>query len=118
MKTHKTEKAATIWVNALRACAIVPSLSLVCQPGDVVVVAWECALAATGEVMDSSSKGPMPRHMRFQMGTDAGFEPKRGLKLAFSLVTEGLAIGEVSARRSCTASVVTDSTFYEYYMHL
>ena len=79
----------------MRCVVVTMPRSLISQPGDVVTVAWECALAATGEVVDSSSRGPMTRHVQFQMGTDAGFEPKRGLKLAYSLVTEGLAVGEV-----------------------
>lgn len=69
--------------------------SLTCRNGDVVEVAWECVDAATGEVIDSSSRGPMSRNISFQMGTDAGFQPKNGLKLAFNYACEGLMVGEV-----------------------
>jgi len=71
-----------------------PQADLACQAGDIVEVSWECADTSTGAVIDSSTKGGIPRNMSFQMGTDAGFQPKNGLKLAFNYVCGGLAVGE------------------------
>ncbi|KAG1660111.1 hypothetical protein FOA52_015091 [Chlamydomonas sp. UWO 241] len=75
------------------------SPDLVAQKGDRVYVAWECAIAATGKVVDSrADAGGLPGRSYttadFQLGTAPGFEPKQGLKLAFSLVTDGLQVGD------------------------
>lgn len=54
------------------------------------------------QVLDSFDALPNsdPRYIEFQVGTDAGFEPKRGLKLAMSLIVPGLKINEVCWGRS------------------
>ena len=59
----------------------------------MVKLRWTAYLVASGAMADNRS--PDSRVMSLQIGTDAGFEPKLGLKLAFSYACDGLCVGEV-----------------------
>jgi hypothetical protein len=87
---------------------------LQCQVGDLVSLGWEAVDVASGKVLTSSKNSPDGKRLdeehllSFQMGTDAGFQPKRGLLLAFNYVTEGLKVGEVrSEATSVTPRAIT-----------
>eukprot|EP00899_Mesostigma_viride_P001970 jgi/Mesvir1/11774/Mv00141-RA.1 len=72
--------------------------SVPAQTGDVVTVRWSAFDEATGQQVDGSRLrgGPSGAEalVDFQMGLDAGFQPKHGLVLAFNQVLVGCRVGE------------------------
>jgi len=94
----KAEKERKEKEAAVAGVTLNPNLQ--CQVGDMVSLGWEAVDVASGKVLTSSKNSPdgkrldKERLLSFQMGTDAGFQPKRGLLLAFNFVTEGLKVGE------------------------
>lgn len=74
----------------------------VCQEGDLVTLGWEAKLISTGVGIDRTSPifgatnrpGKPEVPVEVQVGDGPGFEPKRGLKLAFSLVCKGTRAGD------------------------
>lgn len=76
----------------------------VCQEGDMVTVSWDARLASTGEQVERNSPifgttnrpGKPEVELTVQVGTEVGFEPKSGLRLAISIVCRGKRAGEVT----------------------